>query len=287
MNTAKIAALIVFSALFVQPLSALAQTVDLSLEEIGVNNNIVYAAGGPIAIETEVRNVGTTSSSTYTVNYYVSTDNQITAGDTLLGSTNRPPLGSGNDDEFTANVNLPGNLAAGNYFIGGIIDVNDANNGNNANFEDEPIVVQGGGGGGGGGSLLNPGHNGNWWAGASRNGEGAQIEVSNNNTGGRVLVATMYSYDSTGQPIFLLAVGQVLNGEAAVTVYIYEGPSWGAGFDPADLVETEWGTGLFTASSCDSITMTLTPNANHVAQGYSQLSYDMTRLTSPAIPCPL
>lgn len=286
MNTARIAALIVFSALFIQPLSALAQTVDLILEEIGVNNNIVYAAGDSIAIDTEVRNAGTTRSSTYTVNYYVSTDNQITVGDTLLGSTNRPALGSGNDDEFTANVNLPGNLAGGNYFIGGIIDVNDANNANNSNFEDEPISVQGGGGGGGG-SLLNPGHNGNWWAGASRNGEGAQIEVSNSNVGGRVLVATMYSYDSAGQPIFLLAVGPVANGDAAVTVYIYEGPSWGAGFDPADLVETEWGTSLFTASSCSSISMTLTPNATYAAQGYTQLGYNLTRLTNSAIPCPL
>ena len=286
MNTSKLAALIVFSALFLQPLIVLAQTADLSLSEIGVNNNINYAAGDPIAIDTEVRNVGSAASPAFTVNYYVSTDSQITTGDTLLGSSNRPALGQGNDDNFTANVNLPGNLAAGNYFIGGIININDGNNANNTNFEDEPISVQGGGGGGGG-SALNPGHNGNWWGGASRNGEGVQIEVSNSNIGGRVLVATMYSYNSMGQPIFLLAVGQLANGEAVVTVYIYEGPSWGAGFDPADLVETQWGTGLFTASSCSSISMTLTPNATYVAQGYTQLSYDLIRLTNSAIPCPL
>lgn len=286
MKTRRLAALIVFSALFLQPLTALAQAADLSLEEIGVNNNINYTAGGPIAIDTEVRNVGTATSPAYTVNYYVSTDSQITTADTLLGSANRPALGQGNDDNFTANVNLSGNLTAGNYFIGGIIAINDANNANNSNFEDEPISVQGGGGGGGG-AALNPGHNGNWWAGASRNGEGVQVEVSNSNVGGRVLVATMYSYNSMGDPIFLLAVGHVASGAANVTVYIYEGPSWGAGFDPADLVETEWGSGRFTASSCSSLSMTLTPNATYAAQGYTQLSYNLIRLTNSAIPCPL
>jgi len=282
MNTSKLAATILFSALFLQPLSAMAQA-DLSLEEIGVNNNINYAAGDPIAIDTEIRNVGNAASSGFTVNYYVSTDSQITSGDTLLGGSNRPALGQGNSDNFTANVTLPGNIAAGNYFIGGIVVISDANSANNTNFEDEPISVQGGGGGG---STLNPGHNGNWWGGDSRNGEGIQIEVSNNNSG-RVLVATMYSYNSTGEPIFLLAVGQVINGEAEVTVYIYEGPSWGAGFDPAELVETEWGTGLFTASSCSSLSMTLTPNATFEGQGYTQLGYDLVRLTTSAIPCPL
>jgi hypothetical protein len=287
MNSFKPAALNILSAIFLLPVATLAQAqADLSLTEIGVNNNIVYAAGDPIAIDTEITNVGGAASPAYTVDYYVSTDAQITTGDNFLGSSSRPALGQGNDDNFTANVNLPVNLTAGNYFIGGIINIDDANNGNNTNLEDEPISVQGGGGGGNG-AMLNPGHNGNWWAGASRNGEGVQVEVSNNNTGGRVLVATMYSYDPTGQPIFLLAVGQVINGEAVVDVYIYEGPSWGAGYDPADWVETQWGTGLFTASSCGLISMTLTPNANFAAQGYTAISYDMTRLTNSAIPCPL
>jgi hypothetical protein len=194
---------------------------DLSLTEISVNNNINYQAGDPIAISAEISNVGGSSSSAFTVNFYVSGDSQISVGDTLLGSSNRPGLGQGNSDNFTANVNLPGNLATGSYFIGGIIDIDDANNANNTNLEDEAIVVQGGGGGS---SMLNPGHSGNWWSGPSRNGEGVQIEVSATGAGGRVLVATMYSYDSQGQSIFLLAVGQVVNGEAVVDVYIYEGP---------------------------------------------------------------
>lgn len=259
-------------------------TADLSLTEISVNNNITYQAGGAIAIDAEITNVGSASSAAFTVNFYVSNNSQITQGDTLLGNSNRPALGQGNDDNFTANLNLPGNLAAGNYFIGGIIQIDDANNANNTNSEDEVITVQGGGGGG---FSLNPGHNGNWWFGAARNGEGVQIEVSNSSGGGFVLVATMYSYNPQGQPIFLLAVGQVVNGEAVVDVFIYEGPMWGPAFDPTDLVETQWGTGLFTSSSCDAISMVLTPNANFVSQGYSELVAELIRLTNSAIPCPL
>jgi len=149
------------------------------------------------------------------------------------------------------------------------------------------LEIEFSGGTTGGGFSLDPGHNGNWWAGASRNGEGVQIEVSNNGSGGLVLVATMYSYNPDGQPIFLLAVGQIVDGEAVVDVYIYEGPMWGPGYDPADWVETQWGTGLFTASSCDAISMVLTPNPTFVSEGYSALSSELVRLTDSAIPCPL
>lgn len=121
---------------------------DLRLDDISVDNDITYQAGGSIAIETDVENESSTGSSAYSVDYYLSTDSQITASDTLLGSTNRPAVEQDEDDEFTVNMSLPGNLASGSYFIGGIIDINDANNANNSNFEDEAIIVQGSGGGG-------------------------------------------------------------------------------------------------------------------------------------------
>jgi plastocyanin len=118
--------------------------VDLSLSEISVNNNITYAPGDAVTIGVEVDNLGTGGSNAYSVDFYVSTDSTITSGDTLLGTSNRPALGAGNDDNFNANVNLPQNLAGGSYFVGGIIDISDANNGNNSNFENEPINVQAG-----------------------------------------------------------------------------------------------------------------------------------------------
>lgn len=117
-------------------------TADLVLQEISVNNDINYQPGGELTIEAEITNSGSETSSAYAVDFFASTDSNITAGDTALGSTNRNALGVGNDDNFNVNVNLPQGLAPGNYFIGGIIDIDDANNGNNSNFEDEPINVQ-------------------------------------------------------------------------------------------------------------------------------------------------
>lgn len=118
-------------------------TADLAMSEISVNNDITYQAGGSMTIENEADNLGNETSPSYTVNYYASTDTNITNGDTFLGSTNRPALGAGNSDNFNVVVNLPGSLAPGNYFIGGIIDIDDANNANNSNLEDEPVNVQG------------------------------------------------------------------------------------------------------------------------------------------------
>lgn len=71
-----------------------------------------------------------------------------------------------------------------------------------------------------------------------------------------------------------------------VTVYITDGGAWGDDFDPEMMNETEWGTGRFTASSCDSTHMELFPNAEFQALGYTDLAYDMVRLTTPIVPCP-
>ena len=116
---------------------------DLVMSEVSVNSDPTYAPGDALAIEAEVDNAGGGASPAYTVDFYASTNSTINSGDIFLGSANRPALGAGNDDNFNANFNLPQNIQAGNYFIGAIIDINDANNGNNSNADDEPITVQG------------------------------------------------------------------------------------------------------------------------------------------------
>jgi choice-of-anchor B domain-containing protein len=136
-------------------------------------------------------------------------------------------------------------------------------------------------------SQITPGLNGNWWNGPARSGEGAQIEVADDGGGGLVFVATVYSYDTAGNQIFLVAVGPVNGSSADVEVFITEGGAWGDNFDPALVNETHWGTGTFTASSCDAMHMSLMPNAEFQGIGYTNLAYDLIRLTTPAIPCPI
>jgi plastocyanin len=152
---------------------------------------------------------------------------------------------------------------------------------------------------------FNPGHNGNWWYGPGRSGEGAQVEVSSSGNallnaigkqspidGGQpqgdqyVFVATFYSYGPEGGQIFLIAVGTTVGDTVEVDIFITEGPVWGDDFDPADVVETQWGTGVFTSLGCDLIDMVLTPNTEYASLGYTVLAYQLVRLTTSAIGCP-
>lgn len=131
------------------------------------------------------------------------------------------------------------------------------------------------------------GHNGNWWNGLARSGEGVQAEISRGGDDSLIFVATVYSYNDMGQQIFLIAVGPVDDDTATVDVYITDGGAWGDAFDPDDIVETQWGTGTFRSCGCDNMVMTLRPNEEYKAQGFTDLFfYDLIPLTTRAIPCP-
>ena len=134
--------------------------------------------------------------------------------------------------------------------------------------------------------FINPGINGNWWAGPSRSGEGAQIEMIVTGEVYQVIV-TFYSYDNEGNQIFLIALGVVNGNSAALDVFITEGGMWGPNFDPADVIESPAGTGLLTGFHCGSIKLEFFPNAALQQEGYVDVEFDMERLAEPAGPCPI
>jgi lysophospholipase L1-like esterase len=134
---------------------------------------------------------------------------------------------------------------------------------------------------------FNAGLNGNWWNGPDRNGEGVQLEVSAGIDGGLVLVATVYSYDTQGRQIFLVAVGAVGGDTAEVEVFITSGGVWGEAFEPEQVTESPWGSGTFTAVDCDEIHMALIPNTEYQGEGFTSLVYGLGRLTTPSMPCPV
>ena len=138
----------------------------------------------------------------------------------------------------------------------------------------------------GGSFTLQSCLNGNWFN-AARNYEGLQLEFSDGGDGTLVLVVTMYSYDTTGNPIFLLGVrtGIVNTDSAQLNVFIYEGGEWGDDYDPNMVSETKWGTLTISATGPDTMSVTLTPNATYQALGYTELSYDLVRVTTPLEPC--
>lgn len=114
---------------------------DLSMSEVSVNNNVTYEPGDQLLIGAKVDNIGSADSAAFSVDFYVSGDNNITVADTLLGSANRGALGAGNSDNFNVSFSLPQSLAEGSYFVGAIINISDANAGNNVGLEDEAIQV--------------------------------------------------------------------------------------------------------------------------------------------------
>ncbi len=137
-----------------------------------------------------------------------------------------------------------------------------------------------------GGLDFNPGHNGNWWNGLARNGEGVQLELADAGDGELVFVATIYSYGPDGGQIFLVAVGTPDGDTVEVDVFITEGGVWGDDFNPDNVLQPQWGTGVFMSTDCDLISMMLTPNTDQQSAGYTVLGYDLVRLTTPAISCP-
>jgi len=134
---------------------------------------------------------------------------------------------------------------------------------------------------------INAGLNGFWWKGPDRSGEGVQLEVSAGSGDGSVLAVSVFSYDPHGHQIFLVAVGAV-NGETSeVQVFITTGGLWGDDFDPALVKQNLWGAGTFSSDSCDLIHMELRPNTEYQSLGYTNLAYELVRLTKPLLPCPI
>ena len=134
--------------------------------------------------------------------------------------------------------------------------------------------------------VINGGLDGNWWYGPERRGEGFQMEVVMSN-GHLTVVATFYTYDTNHNQIFLIAVGAATGNTADVDVYITEGGLWGGDFDPGLVNETQWGTGNLSFTSCNTAHVSLSPNAQYQALGYTNLAYNLKRNTVPVAPCPI
>ena len=86
------------------------------------------AAGASTTVDSYVVNFGSAPAAASTAGIYLSTDANITTSDTLLATVESSALSpngvAGYVDHHTVSVALPGNLAPGTYYIGGIADYN-------------------------------------------------------------------------------------------------------------------------------------------------------------------
>ena len=115
-------------------------SADVSVESINAADG-AFEAGEDFRVMATLKNLGDGTSGAFNVSFYASPDNVVTSGDTFLGSKNINNLSAGESENVDESVDLPETLAAGDYFIGAIIDLNDSNPGNNSNMDETPIFV--------------------------------------------------------------------------------------------------------------------------------------------------
>jgi len=139
---------------------------------------------------------------------------------------------------------------------------------------------------GGTGFGANSGLTGTWWN-SARSGEGFVLDFGKAN-GMVTLFGSFYTFDSMGNQVWLTAQSTAINGAVVtVDVFITNGPMWGDAFDPADANTVVWGTGTFTFPGCASGSVTLVPNAEMMAMGFTDYSQNLTRdAIESGIGCP-
>lgn len=134
---------------------------------------------------------------------------------------------------------------------------------------------------------LDAGLSGTWWN-SERSGEGFVLEFGKNGQGDLFLFASLYTYDGEGNQVWLVATGTATPGETAmdVSVVMPVDGKWGDALVPDDVNRIPWGTGNFEFPTCTGGTVTLAPNTDMQALGFTDLSYDISRILDPGIACP-
>jgi len=107
---------------------------------------------------------------------------------------------------------------------------------------------------GGSSFSITPGITGSWYD-PARDGEGYNIEIIGSSLEPQML-AYFYTYDDTGNQMWLVGTGSVSGDTATVPMQVTSGAVFGPGFDPADVIREDWGTVTFIFSSCDAGTAT-------------------------------
>ena len=91
--------------------------------------------GANVSVTTTVKNAGLGNAGVTTVRLYLSSDNVITTGDTLLKEISIPALVAGLSSSQSVAVTIPPGTAPGSYFLGAFVnaagDVTEANPNNN------------------------------------------------------------------------------------------------------------------------------------------------------------
>ncbi|NOR39844.1 MAG: hypothetical protein GQ537_01385 [Gammaproteobacteria bacterium] len=123
-----------------------------------------------------------------------------------------------------------------------------------------------------------PGISGSWYD-PGRDGEGYNFEVLETN-GDYELYAYYYTYDDTGNQMWVTGTGPINGDTAVVEMLVTSGAMFGDAFRKEDVIREDWGTMTFTFSSC-------TAGSVDTVSSMGNFSVDFGRLTYVAdLPCP-
>ena len=233
---------------------AAASSTDVSTESVNAIDG-AYEAGEDFRVKATLKNNGDESSGLFNVNFYVSTDGDITADDTLLGSKEISNISAGESENIDESVDLPEDLAVGDYFVGAIIDLDDNDLSNNTNVDEAPIFVFAQ-------FTMNAGLNDAWFNPAT-SGQGFFITVFPEL--GFVSLA-WFTYDTELPPMdatanlgdpshrWITALGPIDSDQSEMEISI----TWGGIFDTppdGDLPRREDGTILLKFNNCNEGTV--------------------------------
>ena len=116
---------------------------DLAVQSVDATNG-TYNPGDTVVVNNVITNIGGSTSASYRVDFYASTNTTITSSDYNLGYVNRSGLSAGGTHNYNTNTTLPSNIPSGNYYVGIIITVTgDSNSNNNTGYDSTTITVLG------------------------------------------------------------------------------------------------------------------------------------------------
>ncbi len=113
---------------------------DISLDSVDVTD-ISREVGEDVKVVVDLSNVGDGDSGAFTISILISTDTDVTPGDTLLGTIDIANLAAGANVSVNQSFTLPENLTVGDYFIGGISNLADGNASNDVKVDATAVFV--------------------------------------------------------------------------------------------------------------------------------------------------
>jgi len=122
---------------------------------------------------------------------------------------------------------------------------------------------------------LTSGISGSWYD-RDRDGEGFMIDIAAEG----VVAVSFYTYDTTGNQLWLVGAGHVDGNTFEIAFYSTDGAVYGDAFDPLDVNRYLWGTGTFMFDGCLNGTASIVPNGDFSGE-FDVLDVTLSRLTTP------